>query len=130
MHRRQIQPDSVPRPVAEYAHGVEVQGRRTLYIAGQVAIDAEGRTVGAGDIQAQARQVFRNIQAIVQEAGGDMTSIVKLTTFLTDMDNYRGFVQVRSEFITPPYPAATLVAVSALVRPEWLVEVEAVAVLD
>ena len=130
MQRRQIQPDAVARPVAEYAQGVEVTGGRTLYIAGQVAIDAEGRTVGEGDIRAQARQVLRNIRAIVEEAGGDMTCIVKLTTFLTNMEDYRGFVEVRSEFIAPPYPAATLVAVSALVRPEWLVEVEAVAALD
>ena len=63
-------------------------------------------------------------------AGGQMSDIVKLTTYLTDMDDYRDFVEVRSEFIAPPYPAATLVAVSALVRPEWLLEVEAVAVIE
>jgi reactive intermediate/imine deaminase len=129
MERREIQPASVPRPVAEYAQGVQVQGGSTLYIAGQVAIDTEGRLVGDGDIRAQARQVFRHIKAIVEEAGGSMGDIVKLTTFLTDMDDYAGFVAVRSEFIPPPYPAATLVAVKSLVRPEWLVEVEAIAVL-
>lgn len=128
MTRREIQPASVPKPVAEYAQGVEVQGGRTLYISGQVPIDAEGNLVGH-DIRAQARQVFRNIRAIIEEAGGEMSDIVKLTTFLTNMDDYRGFVEVRSEFIDPPYPAATLVAVSALVRPEWLLEVEAVAVI-
>ena len=129
MKRREIQPASVPRPVAEYAQGVEVQGGRTLFIAGQVSIDAEGQLVGAGDIRAQARQVFRNIKAILEEAGGGMGDIVKLTTFLTSMDDYAGFVEVRSEFIPAPYPAATLVAVASLVRPEWLVEVEAIAVL-
>jgi len=130
MTRREIQPAAVPRPVAEYAQGVEVSGGRTLYVAGQVALDAEGRLVGEGDIRAQARQVFRNIRAIVEEAGGEMTDIVKLTTFLTSMDDYAGFVEVRSEFLPAPWPAATLVAVSALVRPEWLVEVEAIVVLD
>jgi 2-iminobutanoate/2-iminopropanoate deaminase len=129
MTRREIQPASVPRPVAEYAQAVEVEGGRTLFIAGQVSIDAEGRLVGAGDIRAQTRQVFRNIKAIVEEAGGDMGDIVKLTTFLTSMDDYTGFVEVRSEFIPAPYPAATLVEVASLVRPEWLVEVEAIAVL-
>lgn len=128
MTRREIQPASVPRPVAEYAQGVEVQGGRTLYISGQVPTDAEGNLVGS-DIREQARQVFRNIRAIIEEAGGEMSDLVKLTTFLTDMADYRGFVEVRSEFIAPPYPAATLVAVSALVRPEWLLEVEAVAVI-
>lgn len=129
MIRREIQPASVPHPVAEYAQGVEVQGGRTLYISGQVPMDAEGSLVG-DDIRAQARQVFRNLRALIEEAGGQMSDIVKLTTYLTDMDDYRDFVEVRSEFIAPPYPAATLVAVSALVRPEWLLEVEAVAVIE
>lgn len=117
MIRREIQPASVPHPVAEYAQGVEVQGGRTLYISGQVPMDAEGNLVGD------------DIRALIEEAGGQMSDIVKLTTYLTDMDDYRDFVEVRSEFIAPPYPAATLVAVSALVRPEWLLEVEAVAVI-
>jgi len=130
MRRREIAPASVPQPVAEYAQGVEVAGGRSLFISGQVSIDAQGRLVGEGDIRAQARQVFRHIAAIVEEAGGDMSDIVKLTTFLTSMDDYAGFVEVRSEFIPAPYPAATLVEVSSLVRPEWLVEVEATAVLE
>ncbi|HJN14384.1 MAG TPA: RidA family protein [Armatimonadota bacterium] len=129
MKRREIQPASVARPVAEYAQGVEVDGGRTLFIAGQVAIDTEGRLVGEGDIRAQTRQVLGSIKAIVEEAGGSMGDIVKMTTFLTNMDDYAGFVEVRSEFIPAPYPAATLVAVESLVRPEWLVEVEAIAVL-
>ncbi len=130
MTRKEIQPASAPKPVAEYAHGVEVTGGRTLYTAGQIALDADGQLVGAGDIRDQARQVFRNIQAIVEEAGGEMNDIVKLTTFLTDMDDYAGFVEVRSEFLRPPFPAATLVAVSSLVKPEWLLEVEAIAVVE
>jgi len=128
MTRREIQPASVPRPVAEYAQGVEVQGGRTLYISGQVPIDGDGNLVGE-EIREQARQVFRNIRALIEEAGGQMSDLIKLTTFLTNMDDYRGFVEVRSEFIAAPYPAATLVAASALVRPEWLLEVEAVAVI-
>ena len=129
MTRREIRSALVPEPVAEYAQGVEVTGGRTLYVAGQIAIDAEGKLVGEGDIRAQARQVFANIQAIIDEAGGEMSDIVRLVTFLTDIDDYAGFVEVRSEFLRPPFPAATLVAVSSLVRPEWLVEVEATAVL-
>lgn len=129
MTRRHIQPDSVPRPVAEYAQGVEVCGGRLLFVAGQVPLDAAGELVGAGDIRAQTRQVFRNIQAIVEAAGGSMTDIVKLTVFLTDMNDYQAFKEVRREFLKPPFPAATLVQVASLVRPEWLVEVEAIAVI-
>ena len=115
---------------AEYAQGVEVTGGRTLYIAGQIAIDANGELVGPGDIRAQTRQVLASIQAIIEEAGGQMSDIVKLTTYLTDMADYAGFVEVRKEFLRPPFPAATLVEVSALVRPEWLVEVDAIAVVE
>lgn len=129
MTRREIQPESVPRPVAEYAMGVEVSGGRTLYIAGQIALDADGNLVGEGDFRAQARQVLTNVQAIIEEAGGSISDIVKMTTFLTDMAHYDDFKAVRSEFLKPPFPAATLVETSALVRPEWLLEVEATAVI-
>lgn len=130
MNRREIQPASVPRPVAEYAMGVEVSGGRTLYVAGQVALDADGKLVGEGDFRAQARQVLGNVQAIVEEAGGTMSDIVKMTTLLTDMSDYAAFCEVRSEYLKPPFPAATLVEISSLVRPEWLLEVEAIAVID
>ncbi|MGM0494742.1 MAG: RidA family protein [Armatimonadota bacterium] len=130
MTRREIQPVSVPRPVAEYAHGVEVVGGRALYVAGQIALDADGNLVGKGDFGAQVRQVFKNIEAIIAEAGGEISDIVKMTTFLTDMSNYAAFCEVRGEFLRPPFPAATLVEVTALVRPEWMVEVEAVAVIE
>ncbi len=130
MTRREIRPQSVPQPVAEYAQGVEVTGGRTLYIAGQVPLDASGDLVGEGDFRAQARQVLSNIQAIVEEAGGSISDIVKMTTFLRDMANYDDFKAVRSEFLKAPFPAATLVAISSLVRPEWLLEVEAVAVIE
>ncbi|MFO8078670.1 MAG: RidA family protein [Armatimonadota bacterium] len=130
MTRREIQPASVPRPVAEYAHGVEVAGGHTVYVAGQIALDAVGNLVGKGDFGAQVRQVFKNIEAIIAEAGGEISDIVKMTTFLTDMSNYAAFCEVRGEFLRPPFPAATLVEVTALVRPEWMVEVEAVAVIE
>ena len=123
MMRKEIRPRSVPQPVAEYAQGVEVTGGRTLYIAGQVPLDASGNLVGEGDFRAQARQVLR---ARIQHK----IHIVKMTTFLTDMAHYDDFKAVRSEFLKAPFPAATLVAVSSLVRPEWLLEVEAIAVIE
>ncbi|MFW5867710.1 MAG: RidA family protein [Armatimonadota bacterium] len=130
MTRREIQPDSVPKPVAEYAMGVEVSGGRTVYVAGQIALDADGNLVGEGDFKTQARQVLSNVQGIIEEAGGSISDIVKMTTFLTDMAHYDDFKAVRAEFLTPPYPAATLIEVSSLVRPEWLLEVEAIAVIE
>jgi enamine deaminase RidA (YjgF/YER057c/UK114 family) len=98
----------VPEPVAEYAQGVEVEGGRTLYVAGQIAIDADGRLVGEGDIRAQTRQVFANIQAIVEEAGGEMSDIVKLVTFLTDIDDYAGFVESGCLKSKPPRSSSSM----------------------
>ena len=129
MTRREIRPASVPQPVAEYPMGVEVSGGRTVYVAGQIALDADGNLIGEGDFRAQARQVLGNVQAIIEDAGGSISDIVKMTTFLTDMAHYDEFKAVRAEFLKPPYPAATLVEVSSLVRPEWLLEVEAIAVI-
>jgi reactive intermediate/imine deaminase len=130
MTRREIQPESIPEPVAEYAMGVEVSGGRTVYVAGQIALDADGDLVGEGDFRAQARQVLTNVQAVIEEAGGSISDIVKLTTFLTDMSDYDAFCEVRSEFLKAPFPAATLVEVSSLVRPEWMLEAEAIAVIE
>ena len=129
MTRKELQPRSVARPAAAYSQAVETEGSRTVFISGQVSVDADGELVGPGDIRAQTRQVFENIKPIVEEAGGTMANVVKFTTFLTDMADFPAFSQVRSEFIREPYPAATLVEVSALVRPEWLIEIEAIAVL-
>ena len=129
MERREVQPASVARPAAAYSQAVEVKAERLLFIAGQVSVNGEGELVGPGDIRAQTRQVFENIKAMVEEAGGTMANIVKLTTFMTNMDDFAAFSQVRTEYITEPYPAATLVEVRSLVRPEWLVEVEAIAAL-
>ena len=88
MNRREIQPASVPAPVAEYAHGVEVTGGRTLYIAGQVALDADGQLVGPGDIRAQTRQVLSNIQAIIEEAGATTVIPPGLPCHVDDYGNY------------------------------------------
>ena len=91
----------MPKRVAEYAQGVEVSGIRVLSVAGQVATDPECRTDDDSDFRAQAHQVFRNIKAIVQQAGGDMTRVVRLTPFFTKMDDYRGFVEMQSKSVTP-----------------------------
>ena len=123
---RKIQPESVSTPGSSYSQGVLVEGGRMLFMAGQVPVNGAGELVGEGDFTAQARQVFENIKAIVEEAGGNMGNIVKITAFLTDIGNFPEFSKVRSEYLVEPFPAASLVGVSDLVLPEWLVEVEGI----
>ena len=102
---------------------------RVLHISGHVAQDAEGNTVGVGDIQAQTRQVLESIRTVLDSVGGTMSDIAKVTVFVTDMSTLAEIHKVRSEFFEPPYPASSLVEVSRLVSPEYMIEIEAIAVI-
>jgi len=123
-----VRPDGMP-PVSGYSHAVAFQGR-LVAVSGQVPLDADGRLVGRGDPEAQARQVFTNLEAALGAAGATMDHVVKLTVFLTDMADLAAFRKARDEFIradTPP--ASSLVRVSGLVNPEFRIEVEALAAI-
>jgi enamine deaminase RidA (YjgF/YER057c/UK114 family) len=97
-----------------------------LFISGQVAQDNDGNTVGVGDCEAQTRQVMSRIQTIAAAAGASMADVVKITTFIINIDDYAAFSRVRSETFPNNPPGSSTVVVAGLVRPEFLVEVEAV----
>jgi len=97
-----------------------------LFVSGNVGVDSSGNLVGPGDCEAQSRQVMANIRTIVEAAGGNMQDVVKITCFLTDVNNYPAYGKVRSETWPSSPPASSTVIVAGLVRPEYLVEVEAV----
>jgi len=130
MKRSAIQPQGVAKPAGHYSHGVIVEdARRTLYVAGQVALDEAGKLVGAGDIEAQTRQVMRNIQRVVEAAGGRMEDVAKTTVFTTRLE-YRGPIgKVRQEFFKGAPPGNTFLVISSLADPGFLVEIEAIAPL-
>jgi 2-iminobutanoate/2-iminopropanoate deaminase len=100
-----------------------------VFISGQAPISADGQLVGEDDFDAQARQVFQNLVAVVDEAGATLESVVKLTVFLTDIQTLPEYTRIKGEFFRGEQPASTAVEVAALARPEMLVEVEALAVL-
>ena len=127
---RKVQSDQVPSPATAYSQAIVAEGRRLLFISGQVPVDAAGLLVGEGDFRAQCHQVFRNLQANLRSAGAEWTQVAKLTVFLTRIEDFPVFNEVRQEYLQPDYPAATTMAITALVRPEWLIEIEAIAVLD
>ena len=113
-----------------YFQAAKVTGAQTiLFLSGQVAYDPKGQPAHRGDFAAQAREVFRAVKAQVEAGGGSMASVVKLTTYLTDMRHRADLLPVREEFFGKKMPASTLVAVAALAHPDWLIEVEAIAVL-
>lgn len=112
-----------------YSHIVEVRGGRTLYIAGQLALDQNGKLVGPGDFRTQIRQVFENLKTRLEEGGASFKDVVKLNYYLTDASDLQGLRETRDSYInTESPPASTLVVVKQLVREEYLVEVEAIAV--
>ena len=112
-----------------FSAGVEAPAGRTVYVSGQVAMDAGGNVVGEGDVVAQTEKVLDNVSVVLEEAGGGFDDVVKVTVFLTDMGHYDEVHQVRRRYFSEPYPASSMVEVSALIDPRLLVEVEAVAVI-
>ena len=127
--RRLNPPDLGPPP--GYSQVVEVQAGRIVFIAGQTALDGAGALVGKGDFAAQADQVFRNLAVALEAIGCTAANLVKLTVFLRDMNNLDAYREARNRFfatVSPPAaPAITLVEVSKLYGPEFLIEIEAVA---
>ena len=111
-----------------YSHVAKVG--KTLYIAGQVARDVQGNLVGKGDFEAQVRQVYINLKNILQEAGSDLKNIVKMTTILTHYGNVENHKEIKKEFFGEIIPPNTLLIIESLASPDYMIEVEAIAVLD
>ena len=99
-----------------------------VIVSGQAAIDQDGHIVGVGDFDAQAEQVFRNLARVLAAAGSGLDRVVKVTIYLTDMGNFPKIVELRGKWFTAPYPADTIVEVSALALPGLEIEIEAIAV--
>jgi len=114
-----------------YSQIVEVAARRIIFIAGQTALDRDGQVVGRGDFAAQAAQVFRNLAIALQASGCTAANLVKLTVFVTDMENLASYREARNRFfasVTPQAaPAVTLVEVSKLYGADFMIEIEAIA---
>ena len=117
------------RPVANYKMATRMEGGRLVYVSGQVAWDASGNIVGKGDVGAQARQTFRNLRQVLQAAGGDLPSLMKITTYITKIEDFPAVAQARGEVFQGELPASTLIVVKSLFHPDFLVEVEGVAVV-
>jgi enamine deaminase RidA (YjgF/YER057c/UK114 family) len=127
---RRIDPSELGTPPG-YSQVVDVHAGRIIFIAGQTALDQEGKLVGKSDFAAQAEQVFRNLSVALQSVGCTAANLVKLTVFLQDLDSLPTYREARNCFFgttTPPAaPAITLVEVSRLYSPDFLIEIEAIA---
>jgi len=127
-----LQPEGLPAPLGQYSHVSRVRSGQLVFIAGQVAVDERGELVGEGDFGAQVRQVFHNLERALSGAGATLGSVMKFTTFLTRAEDLEDFLRLRRDLFAElypqgGYPANTLVVVTRLVSPAFLVEIEAVA---
>ena len=122
-------PSRIAPPAGRYSHGIETQpNARWLHISGQVGTAPDGSV--PSDIRAQAENCWRNIQAILADAGMGLAQLVKVTVFLTRPEDIPAYREARDRIIGEARPASTLVVVTRLVRPEWLIEIEAVAATE
>lgn len=116
---RFINPETIAQ-LTGYTHVVETSGNRTVYISGQIALDCEDNLVGLNDMQAQAEQVFQNLQAALAAVNASFEDVVKLTYFLVDISQMQAVREVRNRYLNPArLPASTAVEVRQLVRPEF-----------
>ena len=126
--RSVVEPGGVAPPAGHYSHGIIASGRH-LYVAGQVALDENGELIGGDDAGDQARQVLTNLQCVIESAGGRMADVARTTVYLTRLEDRAPVAGVRAEFFPSPPPANTLLVVSSLAQPEFLVEIDAIVPL-
>ena len=133
MEKTIINPPTLAPPIG-FSHGVLVSGGRMLFLAGQTGSNAEGQIIAPGDLVAQYEQTLRNLQTVVESAGGKMQDITKLNIFIRDREDYLAQLQplgiVHRSFFGSYYPATALFEVSAFFQNETLVEIEGLAVID
>ncbi len=133
MEKAIVNPATLARPRG-FSHGILVTGGRLLFLAGQTASDAGGQIVAPGDLVAQYEQVLRNLQTVVEAAGGKMQDITQITIFVRDRDDYLAHLKplgtVHRSFFGDYYPAAALFEISRFFQDEALIEIESLAVLD
>ena len=127
-------PDKLGAPLGLYKHMTRVKANEFLFIAGQLAADPTGESVGSGDFEAQMRLVFSNIEAALQSADAGWDNVVRFTTYLVHSQDIENFMRVRLElfpqlFSNENYPPNTLLMVDRLVKEEFLIEVDTVAAL-
>ncbi len=125
-----LESPKLSKPAGIFSSGVKVPAGQMVFVSGQVARNAQGETVGKGDIRVQTRQTMENVKAVLESAGATMDDVVKVTVFVTNVEEQlAGIHEVRAEYFKSDYPASTLVEVKSLVSKDLLIEIEAIAVI-
>jgi len=131
MAKRQITSERLRTPSGQFSHATTIEARgRLVFISGMTARRADGTIAGVGDIAAQTRQVCENVKAAVEAAGGTLDDICRVDVYVRNMEHFEAIHAVRRDYFKPPLPASTMVEVSKMTHPDYLIEISAIAVLD
>lgn len=121
-----IASDKVAKPFGIFSQAIKAAN--LIFVSGQVAKNTSGEVVGKGDIEAQTKQCIENLKHILEAGGATLEDVVKMTVYVTNMEHLRVIHEVRAEYFKEPYPASTLIEVSRFTHPEYLIEIEAIAI--
>ncbi|MBS0325632.1 MAG: RidA family protein [Proteobacteria bacterium] len=131
MARQQIISDRLRTPPGQFSHATAIEARgRLVFISGMTARRPDGSIAGIGDIEAQTRQVCDNLAAAAEAAGGSLADICRVDVYVRNVEHFETIHKVRREYFKPPLPASTMVEVSKLVSPDYLIEISAIAVIQ
>ena len=130
MAKREIRSDALRQPMGHFSQATVIEASgRLVFVSGMTARRADGTIAGIGDVGSQTRQVCENLKAAMTAAGGSLDDICRVDVFVRNIADFERIHEVRREYFKPPLPASTMVEVSAMVAPEYLIEINAIAVL-
>jgi enamine deaminase RidA (YjgF/YER057c/UK114 family) len=130
MPKREVSSDAIRKPAGVFSQATVVEAKgRLVFISGMTARRPDGSIAGIGDITAQTRQVCDNIRAAVEAAGGTLDDVCRVDVFVRNMEHFDAIHKVRREYFKPPLPASTMVEVTKMVSPDYLIEINAIAVV-
>ena len=130
MPKTQIRSDKLRQPSGVFSHATAIEAKgRLVFISGMVARRLDGSMAGIGDIEVQTRQVWENLKAAIEAAGGTMDDICRVDVYIRNMEHFPGIHKVRAEYFKEPLPASTMVEVTKMTSPDALIEINAIAVI-
>jgi 2-iminobutanoate/2-iminopropanoate deaminase len=130
MTKRQLRSDKIRQPSGHFSQAIAIEAKgKLVFISGMTARRADGTIAGVGDIEAQTRQVCENLKAAIEAAGGTMDDICRVDVYVRNMEHFEKIHQVRREYFGSPPPASTMVEVTKMTSPDYLIEINAIAVI-
>jgi len=128
--KQQITSKKLRQPNGHFSQATAIAARgKLVFISGMTARKADGSIAGVGDITVQTRQVCENVKAAVEEAGGTLDDVVRVDVYVRNMEHFEAIHKVRREYFKPPLPASTMVEVTKMTSPDYLIEINAIAVV-